>query len=98
MTPRTIALASGLAMVIAMAAQPAAHAVEITVLGGQGVVSALFDLAPAFERATGHKLIVRQENDIAGKVNGDAPADLVAAGPQAIDDYIAKRKVVAGTH
>jgi molybdate transport system substrate-binding protein len=70
------------------------QAAEITVLGGQGVVSALYDLAPAFERATGHKLIVVQEADLDGKVNSNAPADLVATGPQAIDSYIAKGKVV----
>jgi molybdate transport system substrate-binding protein len=63
-------------------------------MGSQGVVSSLHDLAPAFERATGHKLIVSQEGDLNGKVNGNAPADLVAASPQAIADYIAKGKVV----
>jgi molybdate transport system substrate-binding protein len=76
------------------AVSPQAGAAEITILGGQGVVSSLYDLAPAFERATGHKLIVVRETDLDGKVNSNAPADLVAAGPQAVDGYIAKGKIV----
>jgi molybdate transport system substrate-binding protein len=70
------------------------EAADITVMGSQGVVSSLHDLAPAFARATGHKLIVSQEGDLNGKVNSNAPADLIAASPQAIADYIAKGKVV----
>jgi molybdate transport system substrate-binding protein len=94
---RISALAAALMAVVCVAGGRAASAADITVLGGQGVVSGLFDLAPAFERATGHRLIVSQEADLAGKVNSGAPADLVAAGPAAIDDYIAKGKVVAGS-
>jgi hypothetical protein len=39
----------------------AAQAAEITVLAGMGVVSAIRDLAPAFEQKTGHKVIISQE-------------------------------------
>jgi molybdate transport system substrate-binding protein len=90
-------LAAGLLAVLCVVGERAAQAAEITILAGQGVMSGLVDLAPAFERATGHKVIVSQEADLAGKVNGNAPADLVATGPQAVDDYIGKGKVVAGT-
>lgn len=89
--------AAGAVATLSVANQEAAQAAEITILAGQGVVSGLVDLAPAFERATGHKVIVSQEADLAGKVNSNAPADLVATGPQAVDDYIAKSKIVAGT-
>jgi len=75
----------------------AAQAADITVLVSQGAASGVRDLAPAFERATGHKVIVSQEVDLAGKVNSGAPADVVVAGPLAIDDYVARGKVVAGT-
>ena len=90
----TIAIVAGM---LAVSGAQMAQAAEITVLGGQGVVSGLRDLAGAFERATGHKVIVRQENDIPGKVNDNVPADMVAVGPASIDDYIAKGKIVAGT-
>jgi molybdate transport system substrate-binding protein len=89
---RTWTLLSLVAALSAASAQ--AGAAEITILGSQGVVSSLHDLAPAFERALGHKLIVIQEADLDGKVNSNAPADLVAASPQAIDGYIAKGKAV----
>ena len=95
---RTWAMAAaGLAALLSSSGQGGALAADISILGAQGVVSGLMDLAPAFERATGHKLVVRQEADLAGTVNANAPADLVAASPLAIDDYIAKGKVVAGT-
>jgi molybdate transport system substrate-binding protein len=97
MTRAATAVAAGLAAVLCALGARASQAAEITILAGQGVVSGLMDLAPAFERATGHKVIVSQEADLAGKVNSNAPADLVATGPQAVADYIAKGKVVAGT-
>ena len=40
----------------------AAGSVDITVLAGMGVVSGVRDGAPAFERATGHKVIVSFED------------------------------------
>jgi molybdate transport system substrate-binding protein len=78
---------------------PIAHAAEITVLAGQGVVSAVRDLAPAFERATGHKVVVSFElaPALASKINSDAPADIVTHYPDAIEDLIKKGKVLPGT-
>jgi molybdate transport system substrate-binding protein len=73
-----------------------AGAAELTVLAGMGVVSGLRDVAPAFERATGHKVIVSFEvgPSLMQKVAADAPADLVAHYPEAIDDLIKQGKVV----
>jgi molybdate transport system substrate-binding protein len=78
---------------------PAAHAAEITILTGQGVVSAVRDLAPAFERASGHKVVVSFElaPALMSKINSDAPADIVTHYPDAVDDLIKKGKVLAGT-
>ena len=76
-----------------------AHAAEITVLAGQGVVSAVRDLAPAFERASGHKVIISYELGAAlmNKVNSDAPVDIVTHYPDAVDDLAKKGKVLPGT-
>jgi molybdate transport system substrate-binding protein len=76
-----------------------ARADEITILTSQGVMSAIKDLAPAFERATGHKVIVAFESGPAfmQKVDAKAPADLVAQGPELVDELIAAGKVTAGT-
>ena len=75
------------------------QAAEITVLGGMGVVSGLHDLAPAFEKKTGHKVIVRFEQtaDINQKINSGAPADIAALQPQQVDAFIKDGKMVAGT-
>ena len=53
-----------------------AQAAEIIILAGQGVVSAVRDVAPAFERASGHKVVVSFEvgPGLMNKVNSDAPS------------------------
>src|SRR3979411_2372779 len=63
-----------------------------------GVVSGVRDVAPAFERATGHKVIVSFEAgpSLMQKVNAGAPADLVTHYPDVIDDLIKQGKVVGG--
>jgi molybdate transport system substrate-binding protein len=74
----------------------AAGAAELTVLAGMGVVSGVRDVAPAFERATGHKVIVSFEAgpSLMQKVTSNAPADLVVHYPEAIDDLIKQGRVV----
>jgi len=59
-------------------------AVEITVLASMGVMSGVRDVAPAFERATGHKVVVTFEAgpSLMQKVNAGAPADLVTHYPR----------------
>ena len=88
----------GLVGMLGLLAGPV-HAAEITVMGGMGVVSGLHDLAPAFEKMTGHKVIVRFEQtaDINQKVNSGAPADIAALQPQQVDTFIKDGKMVAGT-
>jgi molybdate transport system substrate-binding protein len=90
---------SGIVAVLGMLSAGTVHAAEITVLASQGVVSAVRDLAPAFERASGHKVIVSFESGLAlmNKVNSGAPADVVTHYPDTIDDLIKKGKVLAGT-
>jgi len=80
-------------------AQSSVQAAEITVLAGMGNVSGIRDLAPAFERASGHKVVVRfvPTADLPGLIDSNAPADVLTAGPEAIDGFISKGKVAAGT-
>lgn len=74
-------------------------AADIIVLAGMGNVSGLRDLAPAFERMSGHKVTVRfvPTADLPMVIESNTPADVVAAGPDAIDEFIAKGKVAAGS-
>src|SRR5260370_16207942 len=69
---------------------------EIVVLTNMGVVSAVRDLAPAFERASGHKVIISFElgNAMMQKINSNAPADVVTQTPDVIDELIRQGKVV----
>ena len=62
-------------------------------LAGQGVVSAVRDVAPAFERS-GNKVVVSFEvgPGLMNKVNSDAPADVVTHYPDMIDDLTKKGK------
>ena len=85
--------------VLAMASASVAQSAELTVLTSQGVVSAVRDLAPAFEKASGHKVVVSFEAGPAlmNKINTNAPADLVTHYPSAVDDLIKQGKVLAGT-
>src|SRR5215467_9978377 len=77
----------------------AVQAAEITVLGGMGVVSGLHDLAPAFEKMTGNKVIVRfeQNNDLNKLIESGVAADIAALQPQQVDEFIKAGKMVAGT-
>ena len=85
--------------VLGMAGPGMTQAAELTVLTSQGVMSAVRDLAPAFEKASGHKVIVSFEAgpSLMSKINANAPADLVTHYPSAVDDLIKQGKVLAGT-
>src|SRR5258708_27656453 len=76
-----------------------APAAEITVLAGMGVISGVSDLAPAYEKLTGHSVVVRFEQAAAmnEKINSGAPADIAALQPEQVDNFIKQGKMVAGT-
>ena len=75
-----------------------AQVAEITVLAGMGVISAVRDLAPAFEKKSGHKVIVRFEQtaDLNRLVNTGG-ADVAAVQPEQADMFIMDGKMVAGS-
>jgi molybdate transport system substrate-binding protein len=83
---------------VGFAALPASAA-EITVLAGMGVISGVNDLAPAYEKLTGHKIIVRFEQAAAmnEKISSGAAADVAAMQPEQIDNFISQGRIVAGT-
>src|SRR3954465_6705687 len=76
-----------------------AMAAEITIFANQGAASATRDLAPAFERASGSKVVVKF---MAGRAMGEAiksntPGDVVSSLSEAFDGLVKDGKVVAGT-
>jgi molybdate transport system substrate-binding protein len=90
------AAVAGFLGVLGVMTHAPARAAEIVVLTNLGVVSAVRDLAPAFERASGHKVIVSFElgSAMMQKINSNAPADVVTQTPDVIDSLIKQGKVV----
>jgi molybdate transport system substrate-binding protein len=97
---RTLFAAAAAAMLLGLAGALPAAAAEITVRAGMGVVSAVRDLAPAFEKMTGHKVIVVFDPTpvMNQKINAGEPADIAAVQPSQVDELIKQGKMVAGTH
>ena len=72
---------------------------ELIVRSSMGAVSGLNELAPAFARATGHKLIVQQESrpELEQRLASNGPADLIVQTTSVMDGVIGRGKVVAGS-
>ena len=79
--------------ILAVANQGAAQSAEITVLSGMGSYSGVRDLAAAFSKVTGQKVNAVFETQLNQKLLTNAPADVVAAGP---DQMKAKTKLTGG--
>ena len=64
-----------------------------------GAISGLNEIAPAFTRITGHKLIVRQESraELEQRLISNAPADLIVQTTSVMDGVIGRGKVVEGS-
>jgi molybdate transport system substrate-binding protein len=75
------------------------QAAELTVLASPDVVSAVRDVAPAFEKASGHKVIVSLEagRALMAKILHGAPADVATSHPSEIDAMVMEGKLVADT-
>lgn len=100
MTMRTIVaqLATlGAASVVMLAGM--ANAAEIRVIGSPGFREAYTELVPAFEKATGHRVVTiwGGVNDVAKRIAGGETADIVILPVAQIDDLIKQGKLVAGS-
>ena len=69
---------------------------ELIVRASMGAMSGLDELAPAFARMTGHKVIVQQESraELEQRLVSNAPADLIVQVDSVMDGVIARGKVV----
>jgi molybdate transport system substrate-binding protein len=90
---------AGIAAVLAMMSSETSRAAEIVVLTNQGVVSAVRELAPAYERTSGTKVVISYQIGAAfmAKINSDAPGDIVTQSRDGMDDLVKRGKVVAST-
>src|SRR5438034_11330103 len=91
--------AKTLAAIAAMLATTSASAAEIKVLASNGVKEALLELAPAFERATGHKLVIAFGLAAALKrqIEAGEAFDLAILPAAGIDDLAKQGKVDAAS-
>ena len=76
-----------------------AVAAEIKVLASPGVRGAVSELAPQFERATGHKVVTDFVviAIIKRRVEAGEPFDIAIPSPELIDDLVRQGKVAADT-
>jgi molybdate transport system substrate-binding protein len=82
----------------ALVPQGAVLAAELIILTNQGATPGVRELAVAFERASGHKVIVIQEEGAAlEKRINTGPADLVTGNPPAIEALVKTGRAVAST-
>lgn len=83
----------------AMLAIGTAQAAEINVIASTAMREVLEELAPMFERASGHKVMLSFQSGalLPVKVKEGAQADLVVTTPETIDDLVRAGKLVAGT-
>jgi molybdate transport system substrate-binding protein len=74
-----------------------AQAVEIRLLASNALRSALQDIAPQFEQASGHKLVMTfgSTGNLTASIDKGTPFDVTIMGADALDNLI-KRGTVAG--
>jgi molybdate transport system substrate-binding protein len=85
--------------IVGCAAGFSAAASELRLIGSAGVRAALLELAPQFEKATGHK-VATDFAPIAvlkGRIAAGETFDVVIPGPELIDELVAQGKVAADT-
>jgi molybdate transport system substrate-binding protein len=72
---------------------------ELIVRASMGTASAWNELAPAFTRITGHKLIINQESraSLEQTLTSNAPSDLIVQYTDAMNGVIKQGKVVEGS-
>jgi molybdate transport system substrate-binding protein len=90
---RTLALTA--ALVVAAGAAPAA---EIEVMISTAMKAAIEEVAPPFERASGHvlRIVYGPSGGLARRFNGGEPADLIVVDSKVLDELIKQGKVAPG--
>ena len=96
---RSIVPAAAIAFVIPLAHTTAVVAADIKVLSTFGMREVLKEIAPQFERATSHKLVIQYGSSAGLKrqIEGGETFDLAIITPPVIDDLTSQGKVAGGT-
>lgn len=96
----TLAAAAKFAFLFLLAQGLAAHAAEVRLFSGGGFRAVMTELAPMFERATGHKVVATFDatGGFERRIAAGESFDVLLIGPELIDSLIKQGKVVAGTN
>lgn len=98
MSPATLCVTL-VATALWLGGAPAASAAEIKVLSAGAFKQVVLALAPDFEKASGHKLVV--DNDTAGalkkRIEGGEAFDVAIITPAIVDDLIASGAIAGGS-
>jgi len=92
-------VALGATMLSMFGAGVPALAAEIIIFANQGAASATRDLAPAFEKASGHKVVVKFMSGAAMSeaLKANMRGDVISSLSEAFDGFVKDGKVVPGT-
>jgi molybdate transport system substrate-binding protein len=96
---RSIAAYTSIGFTLSLAPGAGAQATEIKVLASNGVKTVLEELAPQFEKSTGHKLAFRfaPAADLKGQIEKGEPFDVAILTTALIDDLIRQGKLAPAT-
>jgi molybdate transport system substrate-binding protein len=96
---RRIAVAATFAALILAGQSAIVQAADVKFIGGAGFRSVMTELAPLFEKTSGHKVVATWDatGGIQKRVNSGEAFDVVFVGPEVVDGFIKDGKVVAGT-
>jgi molybdate transport system substrate-binding protein len=84
---------------VMLSASTVAHAAELKLLISNAVITVMQELAPKFEAASGHKLVITygSTNPLKARIEKGEAFDLTLLGENAIDDLIKQGKLAAPT-
>jgi molybdate transport system substrate-binding protein len=93
------ALAAAFAPLLVVAHLTAVRAADVTMLGFLSLRPIITDVAPEFERATGHRVVPVYDSIAAmrGRITSAIPPDVVVASRPALDDLARGDLLVAGS-
>ncbi|HEV1999989.1 MAG TPA: molybdate ABC transporter substrate-binding protein [Xanthobacteraceae bacterium] len=95
-----LAATAKVAFLFLLAQGLAAEAADVQLFSGGGFRSVVTELAPAFERATGHKVVATFDSTggFERRIKAGESFDVVLIGPEVVDSLIKEGKVVSGTN
>ena len=95
----SLALTAKVALLVLFAHSPVARAAEVKLLAGGGFMSVMNEIAPQFERTSGHKLVASFESTgaLRRQVNAGESFDVLLIGGELIEELVKAGKIASGT-